>query len=332
MKTWFVTGGAGFIGLNFTFFLLKKFPGDRVVNLDQLKNPSYLPGLNRVKKNKNHLFIKGNIGNSLLVEKIFKRYKPDFVVNLAAETHVDNSILYPRPFVESNVVGVFNLLEKSKNYWVTLSGAKKNGFRFLQVSTDEVYGALGQTENAFTEKTRYSPNNPYSATKAAGDHLIMAFYKTYGLPALITHGSNTYGPFQFQEKLIPQTILKAMKQKPIPIYGRGKNIRDWLYVADHCEGILSVIQKGKTGEHYNLGGRTEKTNLEVVKKICGILDEIRPRKKPHESLIHFVKDRPGHDFRYAMNISKTKKETGWVPRTNFEKGIRETVKWYAANF
>lgn len=332
MKTWLITGGAGFIGLNLIGLLFKKFPDDLIINLDQLNKSSYLPGLNQIKKNRRHHFIKGNIGDAILVEKIFNEYKPDFVINLAAETHVDRSISNPRLFVESNVVGVLNILEKSKKYWNSLSRVKKNRFRFLQVSTDEVYGALDKTGPSFTEKTRYSPNNPYSATKAGADHLALSFYKTYNLPVLITHGSNSYGPFQFPEKLIPQSILKALMQKPIPVYGSGANIRDWLYVGDHCEGILSALQNGKVGEHYNLGGKTEKTNLEVVRKICRILDEVRPCKRKHESLISFVKDRPGHDFRYSMNILKTKKETGWVPLTNFDEGIRKTVEWYVSKY
>jgi dTDP-glucose 4,6-dehydratase len=277
--------------------------------------------------------VRGDIGDRTLVGKLLQEHKPRAIINFAAESHVDRSIHGPGEFVQTNVVGTFNLLESVRGYWDKLEGEGKSSFRFLHVSTDEVYGSLGRNDPAFTETTPYAPNSPYSASKAASDHLVRAYHHTYGLPVLTTNCSNNYGPFQFPEKLIPLIIHNALSGKPLPIYGDGSNIRDWLYVTDHCLGIMTVLEKGRVGETYNIGGNNEKTNLEVVKTICRILDELHPDSPvtPHEKLITFVKDRPGHDARYAINAHKISQELNWHPRESFETGIRKTVAWYLDN-
>lgn len=324
-----VTGGAGFIGANFVMAWLAR-EGEAVVNLDKLTYAGNLANLESLKDDARHVFVQGDIGDFDLVGRLLKQYQPRAVINFAAESHVDRSIHGPGEFVQTNVVGTFNLLEAVRAYWGGLAGDAKSAFRFLHVSTDEVYGSLGKTDPAFSETTAYAPNSPYSASKAASDHLVRAYHHTYGLPVLTTNCSNNYGPFQFPEKLIPLVIHNAISGKPLPIYGDGSNVRDWLYVTDHCLGIMAALEKGRVGETYNIGGNTEKTNLEVVKTICAILDELHPDSPmvPHETLITYVKDRPGHDARYAINAEKIHNELGWQPQESFESGIRKTVAWY----
>ena len=331
MKTYLITGGAGFIGSNLVIAARKR--GIRVINLDLLTYAGNLMNLEPVLDDPEHIFIKGDIGDRELVRKILNEYQPDGIINLAAESHVDRSIHDPEAFIRTNIVGTFHLLDEAYLYWLNLSGEKKEKFRFLHVSTDEVYGSLDIGDPPFTEESRYAPNSPYSASKASSDHLVRAYNRTYGMPTIITNCSNNYGPRQFPEKLIPLIILNAVEGKPLPIYGDGMNIRDWIYVEDHCEALLLVMEKGKVGETYNIGGRCEKTNLEIVKTICAILDELDPdpRRVPHESLIRFVKDRPGHDKRYAIDCSKIERELGWRPRENLETGLRKTIKWYLSN-
>lgn len=327
-----VTGGAGFIGANFVLEWLAR-KDEPVVNLDKLTYAGNLASLESVKDDPRHVFVQGDIGDRGLVEKLLTQHKPRAVINFAAESHVDRSIHGPADFIETNVVGSFNLLEAVRAWWGGLEGEAKSGFRFLHVSTDEVYGSLGPNDPAFSETTPYAPNSPYSASKAASDHLVRAYHHTYGLPVLTTNCSNNYGPYQFPEKLIPLVIHNAISGKPLPIYGNGSNIRDWLYVTDHCAAIMTVLEKGRLGETYNVGGNNEKTNLEVVKTLCAILDELHPDSPvtPHEKLITFVKDRPGHDARYAIDSSKIQRELGWQPQESFETGIRKTVAWYLAN-
>lgn len=327
-----VTGGAGFIGANFILEWLIRY-GEPVVNLDKLTYAGNLANLASLDRDERHVFVHGDIGDQQLVEQLLLRYQPRAMINFAAESHVDRSIHGPSEFIQTNVVGTFNLLEAVRAYWTGLNEDRKSGFRFLHVSTDEVYGSLGKNDPAFTETTPYAPNSPYSASKAASDHLVRAYHHTYGLPVLTTNCSNNYGPYQFPEKLIPLVIHNALAGKPLPIYGDGSNIRDWLYVTDHCLGIMTVLEKGRVGETYNIGGNNEKTNLEVVKTICAILDELHPGSPvtPHEKLISFVKDRPGHDARYAINASKIIRELGWQPLESFETGIRKTVAWYLDN-
>lgn len=324
-----VTGGAGFIGANFVVEWLAR-EGEAVVNLDKLTYAGNLANLDSLKDDVRHVFVHGDIGDFDLVGRLLKQYQPRAVINFAAESHVDRSIHGPGEFVQTNVVGTFNLLEAVRAYWGGLAGDAKSAFRFLHVSTDEVYGSLGKTDPAFSETTAYAPNSPYSASKAASDHLVRAYHHTYGLPVLTTNCSNNYGSLQFPEKLIPLVIHNAISGKPLPIYGDGSNVRDWLYVTDHCLGIMAVLEKGRVGETYNIGGNTEKTNLEVVKTICAILDELHLGSPmvPHEKLITFVKDRPGHDARYAINAEKIHGELGWQPQESFETGIRKTVAWY----
>jgi dTDP-glucose 4,6-dehydratase len=328
----FVTGGAGFIGANFILEWLA-LGNEPVVNLDKLTYAGNLANLDSVRHDARHMFVQGDIGDRQLVDRLLTQYQPRAIINFAAESHVDRSIHGPGEFVQTNVVGTFNLLESVRGYWDKLEGEGKSSFRFLHVSTDEVYGSLGRNDPAFTETTPYAPNSPYSASKAASDHLVRAYHHTYGLPVLTTNCSNNYGPFQFPEKLIPLIIHNALSGKPLPIYGDGSNIRDWLYVTDHCLGIMTVLEKGRVGETYNIGGNNEKTNLEVVKTICRILDELHPDSPvtPHEKLITFVKDRPGHDARYAINAGKISQELHWHPRESFETGIRKTVAWYLDN-
>jgi dTDP-glucose 4,6-dehydratase len=330
MQTLFVTGGAGFIGANFVLQAISQ--GTKVINLDKLTYAGNLHTLISLEGNPQHIFVQGDIGDRDLVATLLATHRPDAILNFAAESHVDRSIDGPTAFVETNVVGTLGLLETARDYWRGLEGEPRAAFRFLHVSTDEVYGSLGD-EGLFTESTPYAPNSPYSASKAASDHLVRAFHHTYGLPTLTTNCSNNYGPFQFPEKLIPLVIQKALAGEPLPIYGDGLNVRDWLFVEDHCSAIARVLAAGRVGETYNVGGNSERTNLAVVKTICAILDEVAPLadNKPHERLITYVRDRPGHDRRYAIDASKLKAELGWVPTQTFETGIRATVEWYLDN-
>jgi dTDP-glucose 4,6-dehydratase len=327
-----VTGGAGFIGSNFVLQWLAA-EGSPVVNLDKLTYAGNLGNLIKISADLRYTFIHGDIGDRKLVSDLLGRCRPRAIVHFAAESHVDRSIHGPDDFVRTNVNGTFCLLEEARAYWTELGQEEKGRFRFLHVSTDEVYGSLGPKDPAFSETTPYSPNSPYSATKAASDHLVRAYHHTYGLPVLTTNCSNNYGPYQFPEKLIPLTILNAMNGKAIPVYGDGQNVRDWLYVADHCNAIRTVLAGGRVGETYNVGGRNEKPNLEIVHAICSILDELRPADAvvPHSKLITYVQDRPGHDRRYAMDTRKIERELKWQPRETFESGIRKTVEWYLAN-
>jgi len=326
-----VTGGAGFIGSNFVLHSLAA-RGSSVVNVDKLTYAGNLQNLQPVEGDSRHIFEKLDILDGEGLRRVLQQRRPWAVVHFAAESHVDRSILGPGEFVRTNVQGTFNLLEEVREYWNGLRGAEKDAFRFLHVSTDEVYGSLSPSDPAFTETTPYAPNSPYAASKAASDHFVRAYHHTYGLPVLTTNCSNNYGPRQFPEKLIPLVILHALEGKPLPIYGDGLNVRDWLYVLDHCAAILCVLERGVPGETYNIGGRQEKTNLEVVHTICAILDEMRPRPAgPYASLVTFVKDRPGHDRRYAMDARKIEAALGWVPKETFESGIRKTIAWYLDN-
>ena len=327
-----VTGGAGFIGANFIIDWLQS-RNEAVVNLDKLTYAGNLRNLASVEDNGGYAFIRGDIGDSALVSKLLAEYKPRAVINFAAESHVDRSIHCAEDFIRTNVAGVYRLLNNALNYWRELTQKDQAGFRFLHVSTDEVYGALEAGEPAFTENNSYKPNNPYSASKAASDHLVRAFHHTYGLPVLTTNCSNNYGPFQFPEKLIPLFIHNALAQKPLPLYGDGRQVRDWLYVLDHCVAIRKVLEEGALGEVYNIGGGNEKTNLEIADMLCEILDEIRPGKGggSYKSLITLVRDRPGHDRRYAMDSSRIQRELGWTASETVESGIRKTVSWYLEN-
>lgn len=331
-----VTGGAGFIGSNFVLDWLDQCD-EPVINLDALTYAGNLENLARLQGDARHTFVRGDIGDASLVSGLLAEHQPRAVVNFAAESHVDRSIHGPGEFIQTNIVGSFHLLESVRAYWSRLEGAAKAGFRFLHVSTDEVYGSLGKTEPAFTEAHRYEPNSPYSASKAASDHLVRAYHHTYGLPVLTTNCSNNYGPYHFPEKLIPLVIHNALAGKPLPIYGDGQQIRDWLYVGDHCSAIRRVLEAGRLGETYNIGGWNEKANLDVVHTLCDILDELAPPATfnlpiaSYRSLITFVKDRPGHDRRYAIDASKIQRELGWKPAETFESGIRKTVQWYLNN-
>ncbi len=325
-----VTGGCGFIGSNFIHYLLNQpdFEG-QIINLDKLTyagNPENLKDIEEQYGNQRYIFIKGDICDFELVKGIFQTYDIDTVVHFAAESHVDRSILGPTPFIQTNINGTFSLLEVARYAWLE---GKKEGCLFYHISTDEVYGSLGKT-GLFTEDTPYRPNSPYSASKAASDHLVRAYFKTYGLPVIISNCTNNYGPYQFPEKLIPLTILNALEGKPIPVYGKGENIRDWIYVEDHCEAIWCLLKRGKTGEQYNIGGTNEMRNIDVVRLICNLLDEMLGPLSfgPRENLITFVKDRPGHDFRYAMDITKIKTTIGWMPKTNLKEGLKKTITWY----
>ena len=327
-----VTGGAGFIGANFIIDWLQT-RNEVVVNLDKLTYAGNLGNLASVEDHEGYAFIQGDIGDSALISKLLAEYKPRAVINFAAESHVDRSIHCAEDFIGTNVVGVYRLLNNVLNHWIELPEAEKARFRFLHVSTDEVYGALEPDEPAFTEDNRYKPNNPYSASKAASDHLVRAFHHTYGLPVLTTNCSNNYGPFQFPEKLIPLFIHNALAQKSLPLYGDGRQVRDWLYVRDHCVAIRQVLEEGKVGEVYNIGGNNEKTNLEIANMLCELLDEIRPGNggESYKSLITLVKDRPGHDRRYAMDCSRIQRDLGWRASETIESGIRKTVLWYLEN-
>ena len=326
-----ITGGAGFIGSNFILDRIEK--GDKVLNLDKLTYSGNLDNLISVQDNENYSFIQGDIGDKILTQKILSEFRPDAVVNFAAETHVDRSVVDPESFVKTNVLGTSNLLLETLEYWKSLSQEERTRFRFHHISTDEVYGSLGFKDSAFREDTPYTPNSPYSASKASSDHFVRAFHETYGLPTLISNCSNNYGPRQFPEKLIPLMILNAIEGKPLPIYGNGKNIRDWLHVSDHCGAISLMLERAMPRECYNVGGNSEKNNLEVVAAIINVLDQEMPRSdgKSYSEQIHFVKDRPGHDLRYAIDASKIKKDLGWTPKFNFDQGIRETVLWYLKN-
>lgn len=326
MKTLLVTGGAGFIGSNFVRYWLTTHPQDRVINLDALTYAGNLENLRDIEANPQYRFVQGDICDRARVDGLFEAEGIDTVVNFAAESHVDRSILGPEAFIRTNVHGTFTLLDVARQRW-----GGDPACRFLHVSTDEVYGSLGEQDPAFTETTPFAPNSPYSASKAASDHLVRAYHHTYGLPVLTTNCSNNYGPYQFPEKLIPLVILNALENKPLPVYGDGQNIRDWLYVEDHCRAIDAVLQGGRLGETYNIGGKNEIRNLDIVKTVCRILDEKVPADRPREELISFVKDRPGHDRRYAIDAAKIERELGWVPAHTFEQGIRETVGWYLEN-
>ncbi|MDH6059026.1 dTDP-glucose 4,6-dehydratase [Chrysosporum bergii ANA360D] len=331
MQTVLVTGGAGFIGANF-ILLARRLGWAKIINLDKLTYAGNLGNLSQVQADPYYHFVQGDIGNFELVSYLLQQYQPEGIINFAAESHVDRSILNPENFIQTNVVGTFGLLEASRVYWQGLSAAQQQVFRFLHVSTDEVYGSLNPQEPAFQETSPLAPNSPYAASKAASDHFVRAYYHTYGLPTLTTNCSNNYGPYQFPEKLIPLMILNAMEGQPLPIYGDGQNIRDWLYVIDHCRAILLVLQQGKIGETYNIGGLNEQTNLQVVEKICAILDQLAPKPEyKYSALITFVKDRPGHDRRYAVNCHKITDELGWKPEENFDSGLLKTVQWYLNN-
>ena len=330
MPTWLVTGGAGFIGGNFVLEAVAR--GIKVINLDTLTYAGNLDTLASLQGNPNHVFVQGDIGDRALVDRLLAEHQPEAVLNFAAESHVDRSIDGPGAFIQTNVVGTLGLLESVRDYWKGLPAERAEAFRFLHVSTDEVYGTLGET-GKFTETTPYAPNSPYSASKAASDHLVRAFHHTYGLPVLTTNCSNNYGPYHFPEKLIPLVIAKALAGESLPVYGDGKQVRDWLFVADHCEAIRTVLAKGRVGETYNVGGNSERENIQVVQTICALLDQRRPRDdgQPRASQITFVADRPGHDRRYAIDASKLKNELGWEPQHSFEQGIAFTVDWYLAN-
>jgi dTDP-glucose 4,6-dehydratase len=327
-----VTGGAGFIGSNFVLQWLSS-EHTEVINLDKLTYAGNLANLQVASGNPKHSFVQGDIGDRNLVAELFVRYRPWAIVHFAAESHVDRSIHAPDEFVRTNVNGTFSLLEEARAYWEGLPENEKKRFRFLHISTDEVYGSLGPDDTPFVETSRYAPNSPYSASKAASDHLVRAYFHTYNLPTVTTNCSNNYGPYQFPEKLIPLAIHNAVSGKPVPIYGDGGNVRDWLYVADHCEALRLVLKRGRPGETYNIGGGNEKKNIEIVETICSILDELRPNDPvvPHRQLITFVKDRPGHDRRYAIDAGKIRRELQWKPRETFETGIRKTIEWYLAN-
>lgn len=332
MRTIIVTGGAGFIGSNFVRFLLKQRVDLQIVILDKLTYAGNLTSLAGVATNSRFTFVHGDICNTELLLTLLTGYQPAAVVHFAAESHVDRSIDAPAEFIRTNITGTFTLLEAVRHYLADRPEKEKSEFRFLHVSTDEVYGSLGPA-GYFMEETPYAPNSPYSASKASSDHLVRAYHHTYGLPVLLTNCSNNYGPYQFPEKLIPLMLRNALKGAPLPVYGTGQNVRDWLYVEDHCRAILTVLEKGRAGEKYNIGGHNEKTNLEIVHTLCGILDNNSPRAdgKAYREQIVFVKDRPGHDLRYAIDASKIQKELGWVPAETFETGIVKTVDWYLAN-
>lgn len=328
-----VTGGAGFIGSNFVLDWLANPKAEGIINLDKLTYAGNLSTLAPLAKDPRHIFIQGDIGDSTLVTNLLQEHRPRAIINFAAESHVDRSIHGPADFIQTNILGSFNLLECTRTHWNSLPTEEQQQFRFLHVSTDEVYGSLGATDAAFKETTAYEPNSPYSASKAASDHLVRAWFHTYGLPVLTTNCSNNYGPYHFPEKLIPLVILNALNGQPLPIYGDGMQVRDWLYVGDHCAAIRRVLEKGALGETYNVGGWNEKANLEVVKTICAILDELRPRPNggSYAEQIRFVTDRPGHDRRYAIDASKLERELGWKPAETFATGIRKTIEWYLAN-
>jgi dTDP-glucose 4,6-dehydratase len=327
-----VTGGAGFIGANFVLDWLTQ-SDEAIINLDALTYAGNLENLASLQSDTRHTFIRGDIGDANLVSSLLNEHKPRAVINFAAESHVDRSIQGPEDFIQTNIVGTFRLLEAVRAYWSGLSNEARQGFRFLHVSTDEVYGSLAKGEPAFSETRRYEPNSPYSASKAASDHLVRAYHHTYGLPVLTTNCSNNYGPYHFPEKLIPLIIVNALAGKPLPVYGDGQQIRDWLYVKDHCSAICRVLKAGRVGEVYNIGGCNEKLNIEIVHTVCVLLDELRPRTdgRSYREQVAYVTDRPGHDRRYAIDTGKIEHELGWKPAETFETGIRKTVQWYLDN-
>jgi dTDP-glucose 4,6-dehydratase len=328
----FVTGAAGFIGSNFVLNWLEK-SNEKIIVLDKLTYAGNLENLKSVELNPNYTFVQVDIGDSKKIANLLKKHRPRAIVNLAAESHVDRSIHNPDEFMLTNIMGTYRLLQEVRFFFNELSNLDQKNFRFLHVSTDEVYGTLSPTDPAFKEINKYEPNSPYSASKASSDHLVRAFHHTYGLPVLTTNCSNNYGPYHFPEKLIPLCILKALQGQDLPIYGDGQQIRDWLYVVDHCKGIATVLEKGIVGETYNIGGWNEKANLDVVHTLCDLLDELKPREdgKSYKEQISFVKDRPGHDRRYAIDATKISNELGWKPEETFETGIRKTVQWYLDN-
>jgi len=328
-----VTGGAGFIGGNFVLDWLADPSAEGIINLDKLTYAGNLATLASLKEDDRHIFVHGDIADKALVTKLLSQYQPRAIVNFAAESHVDRSIRGPAEFIQTNILGTFNLLECAREYWNKLDEKEQKQFRFHHVSTDEVYGSLSLADPAFTETNPYEPNSPYSASKAASDHLVRAWFHTYDFPVITTNCSNNYGPYHFPEKLIPLVILNALAGKLLPIYGDGQQIRDWLYVGDHCSAIREVLAKGKLGETYNIGGWNEKPNIEVVKTICQILDQLKPKSdgKSYSEQITFVKDRPGHDRRYAIDASKVERDLGWRPAETFDTGIRKTVRWYLDN-
>jgi dTDP-glucose 4,6-dehydratase len=331
-STWLVTGGCGFIGSNFIRLACRE-TWAHIINLDKLTYAGNPQNLEDLSESADYRFVKGCIGDGALVRTLLMEHRPSAIINFAAESHVDRSIDGPAEFVKTNVQGTFKLLDEVRGYWKELDEERKSSFRFLHVSTDEVYGSLGPDDAPFTEETTYAPNSPYSASKASSDHFVRAYHHTYGLPTLTTNCSNNYGPYQFPEKLIPLMIMNALEEKPLPIYGDGQNVRDWLYVEDHCRAIRAVLEKGRLGETYNVGGRCERTNMEIVKRLCAALDAVRPRKSgvSYEALVTFVKDRPGHDRRYAIDDSKIATELGWKPQESFESGLKKTVTWYLEN-
>src|SRR2546421_1450336 len=326
-----VTGGAGFIGSNFVLSTIAE-TGETIVNLDKLTYAGNLRNLDSLREDRRHTFVQGDICDRETVRKLLSKHQPRAVVHFAAESHVDRSIAGPAAFVQTNVVGTFCILEESRSFYESLAGTERERFRFLNVSTDEVYGSLGPDDPAFTETNRHAPSSPYAASKAAADHLVRSYHHTYGLPTITTNCSNNYGPYQFPEKLIPLVIHNALAGKALPVYGDGKNVRDWLYVLDHCAALRLVLERGRAGETYNIGGGAERPNIELVKTICALLDELQPRKgSSYAALISFVKDRPGHDRRYAMDARKLARELGWRPQETLESGLEKTVRWYLDN-
>jgi dTDP-glucose 4,6-dehydratase len=331
-NTILVTGGTGFIGSNFVMQWIQS-TGTTVINLDLLTYAGNLDNLATLKEDPRHQLVRGDICDSELVAALLKDHRPEAIVHFAAESHVDRSIAAPGAFIRTNVLGTFTLLEQARAYWSELDETARRSFRFLHISTDEVYGSLGPQDPTFSETAAYAPNSPYAASKAASDHLVRAYYHTYGLPVITTNSSNNYGPFQFPEKLIPLMILNALEGEPLPVYGDGGNVRDWLFVADHCSAIRAVLERGRIGETYNIGGNSERKNIEVVQAVCDLVDEFRPGDAlgPRRRLITFVTDRPGHDRRYAIDASKINRELGWRPAEKFESGLRRTVAWYLEN-
>jgi len=333
MKTvYFVTGGCGFIGANFIQYLLKKTKPKSVINLDKLTYAGNQKNLAVFEQDPRYIFVHGDICDAELVSRLFTEYQPNYIINFAAESHVDRSIDGPAEFIQTNIVGTSVLLQESLKYYSTLKGKESERFRFHHVSTDEVFGSLSES-GFFTEESPYDPSSPYSASKASSDHLVRAWHRTFDLPVLISNCSNNYGPYQFPEKLIPLMILNCLEEKPLPVYGTGENIRDWLYVEDHCDAIYTILQKGTIGETYNVGGNNEIKNIQIVEVICDVLNDIHPAGsgKSYHELITFVKDRPGHDFRYSIDASKLKKEIGWEPKESFNTGIQKTIEWYLKN-
>ncbi|HEX4286995.1 MAG TPA: dTDP-glucose 4,6-dehydratase [Terracidiphilus sp.] len=331
-QTVLVTGGAGFIGSNFVLQWLQS-EGTPVVNLDALTYAGNAENLDSLKSDRRHAFVRGDIGDAETVAALLREHRPKAIVHFAAESHVDRSSADPGAFIRTNVQGTLNLLEQARLYWLELDAEGREAFRFLHVSTDEVYGSLGPDDPAFSETTAYAPNSPYAASKAASDHLVRAYHHTYGLPVVTTNCSNNYGPYQFPEKLIPLMILNALEGKPLPVYGDGRNVRDWLFVEDHCSAIRAVLERGRVGETYNIGGNSERKNIDVVTTICDLVDEMRPSANsgPRQKLITYVADRPGHDRRYAINATRIARELNWNPAEKFETGLRKTVAWYLDN-